>query len=223
MSSNILSQHEALVSKGKELYAQMAREIHQRGDRVQPLPTIAPNYILTLDPPSEISIDAGMIRAIEDAGLPTNDYVFALASNPGNQQHPYQSYVHIHGRAILCTCNYSDRDLFWKQPGQIFWTDLMAVTFHRVTTAYGGDTKGLETIWRLSIDNDAVVDLQAGDDGFFALLGTDHGKGLARMLADYPEMFGRRIIASAGGGRANPDATRGTDRTPSVEERDTKA
>lgn len=39
------------------------------------------------------------------------------------------------------------------------------------------------------------VDLRAGADGFFALLGTDNGKGVARMLAAYPQMFGRKTIS----------------------------
>ncbi len=41
------------------------------------------------------------------------------------------------------------------------------------------------------------MDVLDTDDNFFALLGSDHGKGPARMLAAYPVMFGRRIIARA--------------------------
>lgn len=40
------------------------------------------------------------------------------------------------------------------------------------------------------------VDLDAGTDGFFALLGSDNGRGAARMLVDYPQMFGRKTISS---------------------------
>jgi len=39
------------------------------------------------------------------------------------------------------------------------------------------------------------VELGPEDDLFFALLATDHGKGPARMLAAYPSMFGRRVMA----------------------------
>lgn len=38
------------------------------------------------------------------------------------------------------------------------------------------------------------VELGPGDDGFYALLATEHGKGPARMLAAYPQMFGRRFM-----------------------------
>lgn len=62
MSSNILLGQKALVSKGTDLFALMAREIHRRGDSIRPLPTIAPNYTIGLEPSSQISIDSGMIR-----------------------------------------------------------------------------------------------------------------------------------------------------------------
>lgn len=72
----------------------------------------------------------------------------------------------------------------------------------------------LETIWRVSISNEDTkrliarimgtsqkssrcVELTVDDDLFFALLATDNGRGLARMLGDYPEMFGRKALISA--------------------------
>ncbi|KAH7161953.1 hypothetical protein B0J13DRAFT_632691 [Dactylonectria estremocensis] len=212
MSSIISRQHPELVPKGRGLHAQMLREIHRRGYMVRHLPLIAPHYTITLDPPTEAAINSGQQQALADAGLPTSDYVYAEARNPGSgQQAMYQNCVHSQGQVIQCMNNYADRDRFYREPEQIYWTDLMAVAFHRVTAAYGGDAKGLQAIWRLNIENNTTkriieticgphpmipVDLQAGDDGFFALLGSDHGKGPARMLAAYPEMFGCRIIAS---------------------------
>lgn len=38
------------------------------------------------------------------------------------------------------------------------------------------------------------VDIGKDQDVFYAFLASDHGKGPARMLAKYPEMFGRRFI-----------------------------
>ena len=38
---------------------------------------------------------------------------------------------------------------------------------------------------------------EAGSDQFFRLLATDNGKGVARMLTDYPAMFGRKTISKA--------------------------
>lgn len=40
----------------------------------------------------------------------------------------------------------------------------------------------------------SLLEFAAGSDHFFALLATDNGKGVARMVAAYPEMFGRKII-----------------------------
>ncbi|KAI1173537.1 hypothetical protein F4777DRAFT_580885 [Nemania sp. FL0916] len=70
--------------------------------------------------------------------------------------------------------------------------------------------KGLEAIWRVSISKDTLtakiidavcgddswdpVDVPSADDLFFAFLGSDHGKGPARMLANFPEMFGHRFV-----------------------------
>jgi hypothetical protein len=76
-------------------------------------------------------------------------------------------------------------------------------------TLHGGSLKGLKAIWRVLIsnrntqklisticqNNQDSVDLRAGDDKFFALLATDHGKGPGRMLSTYPDIFGRRLIS----------------------------
>ncbi len=39
--------------------------------------------------------------------------------------------------------------------------------------------------------------IEMGEAAFFALLGTPNGAGVARMLASYPQMFGRGVITSA--------------------------
>ncbi|KAI1462166.1 hypothetical protein F4805DRAFT_475327 [Annulohypoxylon moriforme] len=68
--------------------------------------------------------------------------------------------------------------------------------------------KDLEAIWRVYIDRSTTtsqmieVAVAKGqdpiiftneDDGFYAFLGSDHGKGPARMLASYAEMFGGKF------------------------------
>ncbi|KAL6697433.1 hypothetical protein J3F84DRAFT_407087 [Trichoderma pleuroticola] len=116
---------------------------------------------------------------------------------------PYQHYLHDEGKAILCMNNFARQDQLFGKPGRLFWSDLMAVYFSQTMTACGRDTNGLEAIWRINIVNqdtqnvimtyckDKAVEFGTGDEGFYALLATDHGKGPARMLATYPRMFGR--------------------------------
>ncbi|KAF4966836.1 hypothetical protein FZEAL_10609 [Fusarium zealandicum] len=42
-----------------------------------------------------------------------------------------------------------------------------------------------------------TTELDNRSDDFLALLATDNGKGVARMLATYPRLFGRKVIARA--------------------------
>lgn len=82
---------------------------------------------------------------------------------------------------------------------------------------HGADWRAQEAIWRIVINNEQTqrlivaicgagsVDPQefpAGDDRFFALLGSEHGKAPCRMLSTYPGMFGRKSIS---GVRVFPD------------------
>lgn len=39
------------------------------------------------------------------------------------------------------------------------------------------------------------LDIYDGEDKFFALLGSDNGKGVARMLADFPHFYGWKTIS----------------------------
>ncbi|KAK4225663.1 hypothetical protein QBC38DRAFT_530410 [Podospora fimiseda] len=43
----------------------------------------------------------------------------------------------------------------------------------------------------------SVFDIEVGDDQFFALLASEHGKGPARMLSAYPEMLEGRCLSRA--------------------------
>jgi len=118
----------------------------------------------------------------------------------------YQNYVHVEGKALLCMNNYAARDRLFSQPEQI--SRLLFSSDDSPRREY----EGLEAIWRIKIANVvtqnlisgicrgndwAPVDGIAGEDNFFALLATDHGKGPTRMLAAYPEGFGHRFIARA--------------------------
>ncbi|KAK5992997.1 hypothetical protein PT974_06422 [Cladobotryum mycophilum] len=150
---------------------------------------------------------------ITSAGCPGNDYVFIEVHNTGStsEESPYQNYIHQGGEAMLCMNNYAERDDLFGTSARIVWSDLMAVCYSRVVGRHGGDMKGLKTIWRVYISNlitqgviDAilkgrktVIDVGAGEPGFFALLGTVHGNGPAYMLGDYPEMFRRKFISRA--------------------------
>lgn len=78
-----------------------------------------------------------------------------------------------------------------------------------VTKKYGADWRDLEAIWRINVQNQQTrglvaaicgdrtdpQDFPAGDDKFFALLGSPNGKAACRMLTTYPDMFGRKSIS----------------------------
>ncbi|KAH8893873.1 hypothetical protein GQ53DRAFT_821748 [Thozetella sp. PMI_491] len=213
--SSTLSQYVSLVTKGRTLYGQLVRAIERSSDLDQRLPEIAPNYYTTIEPPSLACIDVTTEDSLANANHPRDDYVFIEVHNSsfgtsGHSQSMYQNYVHSGGKALLCMNNFANRDRFYRQPGQMFWSDLMAVCCSRVMMVHSSNMKHLQAIWRVKIDNQvtqnliaaicgeddlAPVDIKAGEDNFFALLGTDHGKGPARMLATYPELFGRRCIS----------------------------
>lgn len=90
----------------------------------------------------------------------------------------------------------------------------MAVAINRAMNVHGGSASSLRRVWRLMIDNDETrdivsqiqselnvrpghtIELQSGNPFFFRLLGSDNGKGVARMLAEYPDKFGRKTIKS---------------------------
>jgi len=108
--------------------------------------------------------------------------------------------------------NHADRDLRYKTEEQLWWSDLMAGCYSRVTKTWKttADIQPLESIWRVFISNPqtlAVIDrivgegkdtieIPAGDDRLFALFATSHGKGPGRMLVTYPHLFGRVFVRS---------------------------
>ena len=161
-------------------------------------------------------------ESIEHAGHPLDGYIYtevenAVPSPQGTESHvPYNNYIHREGRAILCMYNYSSEDrLAGTAEGQR-WTDIMAGCCALVMEETGGDMGLLEAVWRMCIQNEDAIyamrhidmrtspaertnngrwhDVYPDEDGFFFLLGTDNGKGVARMLADHPGQFGRKTI-----------------------------
>lgn len=125
------------------------------------------------------------------------------------------NYVHSDGKAILCMFNYGEYDVNRPGPHGMFWSDVMAASCEEVVPRSGGSMATIETVWRLIIANDEAktliheiqtsrpqagqnpVDLFPGDDHFFALLATNNGKGVARMLTAYPRYFGYKVISGA--------------------------
>ncbi|KAK4094094.1 hypothetical protein Purlil1_1585 [Purpureocillium lilacinum] len=208
-----------LAAKGRDLYQALEEAVAQRGETWVALPEIAPYYNTAIDNPDMPTVDDPVRLILDESGSPTEDYVLLQIHNVGEDWKkngpPYLNYVHAQGKAILCMSNFGDQDLLRGRPGHMFWSDLMAVGCSRVVTSHGGDLKSLEKIWRITIKNPltravvnhAVVrtkfsldglqnslEFAAGSDHFFALLATDNGKGVARMLAAFPEMFGRKTI-----------------------------
>ncbi|KAK3939972.1 hypothetical protein QBC46DRAFT_436245 [Diplogelasinospora grovesii] len=214
---------EELVTKGRELYAQLLDSIQARGyTHVQP-PRIAPRYVAELGQPKTLDIPLFRDKEVKyKAGQPRDEYIQVQVENGGPSRHsdgskPYEHYIHKDGRAILSTLMSKGEDRYFYTGQRMYWSDLMAVSVSRVMAAHGGNAKALETIWMVKILNNTTTgavleelerrrrergpiwwELCADDDGFFALLGTDHGKGSARMLATYPKMFGRKTISRVG-------------------------
>ncbi|KAK3294380.1 uncharacterized protein B0H64DRAFT_463181 [Chaetomium fimeti] len=81
------------------------------------------------------------------------------------------------GDAMLCWHNFAREDTL--RENRPHWSDVGALEDDRKPQ-----------------DNE-IITLQAGEADFFSLLGTDNGKGIARMLGAYPWMFGGKIITSA--------------------------
>lgn len=215
MAASRQAAFDQLVAKGRFHHAEILRSIQTKGNKYIKLPEIAPHYTTTLDPPQMPGIDDRFPLNFREVGHPENGYVLAQVKNPGmdDSTPPYQNLVHKDGRIVLCMYNYAANDVNFGTPARMYWPDLMAVSISRVMASTGGNAKSLEAIWRIAIDNqdtnriigeamekhripeDGFVDIPAGEDEFFALLATDNGKGSARMLATYPQMFGKKTIS----------------------------
>ncbi|KAK2612590.1 hypothetical protein QQS21_001361 [Conoideocrella luteorostrata] len=210
----------ALVARGKAKYDHLVTSVQRNGYNFKSLPNIIPRYHTRMELPSSPSISEREVEALHDTGYLNDEFVLIFVCNSGatDAVPPYQNYIDASGKSMLCCYNYAEKDRFNGQSEQIFWSDLMAVCYHTVMRQHGQSTKNLETVWRISIKNEitkgvikrfvskprSVKYFELGTE-FFALLGTVNGSGVARMLATYPQMFGRRIIARVGVFRHNAD------------------
>ncbi|GAB1316350.1 hypothetical protein MFIFM68171_06560 [Madurella fahalii] len=204
-----------LVVTGRALYAQFLRNLERCSNQYQMLPELAPYYDVSLDPPHAPVIGPRIEKALAEDGHLGDDYVFAEVVNinlPGRSEangRPYQNYVDANGKALLCISNFADRDRLFGRQERIFWSDLMALCCAKVMATHGGNMRGLQSIWRLTIANEFTqrvikticgdrmipIEFDTGNTQFLALLTTIHGKGPGRMLSTYPDIFGRRLMS----------------------------
>ncbi|KAH6617558.1 hypothetical protein F5144DRAFT_551992 [Chaetomium tenue] len=204
----------ALTSKGRGLYDDLLRRVQDPRDDPD-LPGLGPNHHFNIRP-LDTSLDAETIAAFNDAGHPVTNYILVavrnlpspLTAHIAKLHDPYQNFAHTGGKALLCMDNDASRDALFGQKGvgRLYMSDALAETFAR---EHGADWRDLEAIWRMNVQNQQTrglvaalfgdrtdpQDFPAGDDSFFALLGSPNGKAVCRMLATYPDMFGRKSIS----------------------------
>ncbi|KAH6842293.1 hypothetical protein B0I37DRAFT_435651, partial [Chaetomium sp. MPI-CAGE-AT-0009] len=208
-----------LANKGRGLYQDLVRRLqHLRPDPA--LPGLDPNYDLDPSPPEGATVGGGVDVAIGDAGHPLAGYPNPKQvvrpprrSRPMSPARRFTRTMPIPG-AKLCMSNEAGRDIIFRQggAGRLFMSDALAESGAWVARVHGADWRGLEAIWRLIFDNERTQRLivavcggrtdpqefPAGDDRLFALLGSEHGKAPCRMLATYPDMFGRKALSRVG-------------------------
>ncbi|KAM0254296.1 hypothetical protein ACHAQJ_006937 [Trichoderma viride] len=214
-----------LAAKGRAIFQELEQAIDERGQIYTPFPEIAPRYITSIDPPYMPRLAPDLEEILDRNGQPLDRYHLVQVKTLDSSPPAYYNYVHQDGRVILCMYNFAAMDL---NKERMHWSDLMAVSASRVMNVNGGSAmEQLEAIWRVSIVNDetnGVIDAidhrihgkngrmdkerffelttEDGDD-FFALLGTVHRKGPARMLVAYPKYFGGKKMVRV---RVYPDS-----------------
>ena len=211
-----------LEKRGRKLYADLLQNIDENGTTFKPLPQLPTSYSTERRGPETLGLSELLKQNLASSGVSNRDWVmYSVSSHKDNRFEPcYQNYIHASGRSIVCVNNYASRDTLRGTPGCLFWSDHIAIGYFDVVTnttrdgfiPFDGSTKNLETVWRVLIQNrdthTVIQEIQARhqgeeqpllidntDDGFYALLGSDNGKGIARMLASYPQMFGRKTIS----------------------------
>ena len=108
MASHLLPKYTDLIAEGRAIYAEQLRSIERNWAVPKPLPILEPWYHTLVDPPGAPSISAeGVLQEMEYEGQPRDGYFFIQADNTGSNasniaQTPYQNYVHVDGKAILC-------------------------------------------------------------------------------------------------------------------------
>lgn len=211
-----------LIPKGKAIFDDLIQRVRLNGNTFNQLPSLHPLYSVYQAPRDCIAAnDKFTERLVAFDQSFAQDWVFHSVSAPQSlgQHSAYDNAIHASGRSIVCLNNNSANDTL-RSTSQLYWSDHMAIAYHSVVTSvtndagqhFGGSTKSLETVWRHLIANTdtlavirvvtnlhpnegLIFDVANTTDSFRALLGTDNGKGIARMLASYPQLFGRKIIS----------------------------
>ncbi|KKP02013.1 hypothetical protein THAR02_05893 [Trichoderma harzianum] len=219
-------QMNTLAAKGRAIFQELEQAIDERGQIYTPFPEIAPRYNTSINPPYMPQVGEKLENILKGNGQPSDQYQLVQVKSLDSETPAYYNHVHQDGRVILCMYNFASMDL---NKERMHWSDLMAVSASRVMNVNGGSTmEQLEAIWRISIVNDetnGVIDAidhrihgdigrmdeerffelttEDGDE-FFALLGTVHRKGPARMLAAFPKYFGGKKMVRV---RVYPDGS----------------
>lgn len=182
-------------------------------------PTLLPAYIADMNPPQMPGIGTNIEQELYNHQDPLHGYhlVDVNSNRPGASiQSPYLNYVHKDGLAIICIYNFKKDDEVPSHEKKS-WTDIMAASCveSMVESGRTADTMAsLRSVWRINVQNQqtetliakiasknrqprATFEVRADEPLFFALVASDHGRGVASMLRDYPWMFGYRTIVSA--------------------------
>ncbi|KAM7215405.1 hypothetical protein V8F06_009165 [Rhypophila decipiens] len=187
--------YDELVAEDRVLYPAYIKEMNDNSLKETDIPAIPAHYILSSDTPEQPEVSERIQNIMIREGVWNMEYCMTVAGCPGGKE-MYQNY---------------------KLPGQIFFYDFLAAACALVSRDAGRDGKmtGIEAVWRYYIENEETVktilgiftarrfrdqewvEVKAGSDEFAALLATQHGKSIARMLAQYPVMFGRRMLSRA--------------------------
>ncbi|KAJ2989456.1 hypothetical protein NUW58_g3459 [Xylaria curta] len=134
---------------------------------------------------------------------------FTLEPNPMIE--PYQNYVSVDFRDLLCWWKFQRLD-YTPKDLKPYWSDLMTWTLIEVSRELKKPIKDLGTVWRINIQNEKTrkvidwlwqgltisegdgaptfVDLELQDPRAAALLGTPNVEAIPRMLTKYADAFG---------------------------------
>ncbi|KAL5595068.1 hypothetical protein FOVSG1_008757 [Fusarium oxysporum f. sp. vasinfectum] len=214
---------EEMIPMGRRRYARVADAIHQHtqvnhGSYRTP-PTLSPFYRADCSSAARLSVNDDIETTLANHSEPQNGYILVNVDSTTpdpRQPAPYSNYVHEEGRVIMCMFNYRYFDPRPRSE-QMKWADTMAASCVEALSLSGraANLAALTSIWRISIGNKQTQTIigmlraihkstggpfevtPAADDLFFALLESDHGKGVASLLIEYPWMFGFKTITSA--------------------------
>ncbi|KAK3939525.1 hypothetical protein QBC46DRAFT_342490 [Diplogelasinospora grovesii] len=209
---------ERLRLTGSKLYRQLQVAINHPDGVSVSLPTLSDGYSHDIESGLQKYVSKPTLEIIEANGFPRNGY--DLFQINGSGEYAYENYIHSDGKAILCVYNFAKSDRYYKKPQKMPWIQMMSACCVLAMKRSGGDIAKLEAVWRVGIvntetrsviehmlrretnqrfveTNQRSAEVSPSDDVFYSLLGTDNGRGVAGMLAKYPQVFGRKNITRA--------------------------